>query len=162
MAKKIKEEEKSAAAIDDFFLQFTEILWTHISSYYKGDKKTSLNITEHFIIEFLGKESFASMSKLAKIIHVAPTTMTSIVDRLIRRGLLQRRRAQQDRRKILVTLSEKGRQSYERYHQNSLEFYSIFLSALPDKGKVFIQNLQGIKGSFPYLKELFEESRKNI
>ncbi|HNR65009.1 MAG TPA: MarR family transcriptional regulator [Atribacterota bacterium] len=162
MVKDGEQEKRIAAEIDDFFLQFTEILWAHISSYYKRDKKTSLNITEHFIVEFLGKESFASMSKLAKIIYVAPTTMTSIVDRLIKRGLLQRRRAQQDRRKILVTLSEEGRQFYERYHQNSLEFYSIFLSALPDKGKAFIQNLQGIKGSFPYLKELFEESRKNI
>ena len=46
--------------------------------------------------------------------------------------------------------------------KNSLEFYSNFLSAFPDKGKAFIQNLQGIKGSFPYLKELFGENRKNI
>ena len=72
MVKDGEQEKRIAAEIDDFFLQFTEILWAHISSYYKRDKKTSLNITEHFIVEFLGKESFASMSKLAKIIYVAP------------------------------------------------------------------------------------------
>ena len=47
------------------------------------------------------------MSKLAKIIYVAQTTMTSIVDRLIKRGLLQRRRAQQDRRKYWLPFQRK-------------------------------------------------------
>jgi DNA-binding MarR family transcriptional regulator len=106
MNKKISEEEKIAAEMDDFFLQFTGIPWLHLSRYYKENKKSSLSINEHFIIGFLGRELFASMSKLSQVIQVAPTTMTSIVDRLIKCGLLQRRRAQQARRKILVALSE--------------------------------------------------------
>ena len=158
MNKKISEEEKIAAEMDDFFLQFTGILWLHLSRYYKENKKPPSSITEHFIIRFLGKESFASMSKLSQVIQVAPTTMTSIVDRLIKCGLLQRRRAQQARRKILVALSEEGKQFYDRYHQNSLELYTHFLSTLPDKGKSFGQNLKGIKGSIPYLKRYFEDS----
>ena len=106
MNKKISEEGKIAAEMDDFFLQFTGILWIHLSRYYKENKEPPSSITEHFIIRLLGKESFASMSKLSQVIQVAPTTMTSIVDRLIKCGLLQRRRAQQARRKILVALSE--------------------------------------------------------
>ena len=159
MNKKISEEEKIAAEMDDFFLQFTGILWMHLSRYYREGKEPFLSITEHFIVGFLGKESFASMSKLSQVAQVAPTTMTSIVDRLIKRGLLQRRRAQQDRRKILVTLSEEGKQFYDRYHQNSLEFYTHFLSTLPDKGKSFGQNLKGIKKSMSYLKKYFEDSK---
>ena len=159
MNKKISEEEKIAAEMDDFFLQFTGILWTHLSRYYRDGKESPLSITEHFIIGFLGKESFASMSKLSQVTQVAPTTMTSIVDRLIKRGLLQRRRARQDRRKILVALSEEGKQFYGRYHQNSLEFYTHFLSTLPDKGKSFDQNLKGIKRSMSYLKKYFEDSK---
>ena len=158
MSKDINEEEKIAAEIDDFFLQFTEILWAHLSRYYKENKKSSLSITELFIIRFLGKESFVSMSKLSQVIHVAPTTMTSIVDRLVKRGLLQRRRAQQDRRKILVALSEEGKQFHDSYYQNSLEFYTHFLSTLPDKGKSLNRNLKGIKGSISYLKKYFENS----
>ncbi len=161
MGKNISEEEKIAAEMDDFFLQSTEILWIHLSRYYKDNKEASLSITEHFIIRFLGKELFATMSKLSQIIQVAPTTMTSIVDRLVKRGLLQRHRDWQDRRKILVALSEEGKQSYDRYHQNSLEFYTHFLSALPDKGKSFGQNLKEMKRSIFYLKKYFEESRIN-
>jgi DNA-binding MarR family transcriptional regulator len=154
MNKKIREEGKIAAEMDDFFLQFTGILWLHLSRYYKENKEPPSSITGHFIIGFLGKESFASMSKLSQVIQVAPITMTSIVDRLIKCGLLQRRRAQQVRRKILISLSEKGKQFYDRYHQNSLELYTHFLSTLPDKGKSFGQNLKGIKKVSPISKDI--------
>ena len=156
MNKKISEEGKIVAEMDDFFLQFTGILWLRLSRYYKENKEPPSRITEHFIIRLLGKESFASMSKLSQVIQVAPTTMTSIVDRLIKCGLLQKRRAQQARRKILILLSEKGKQFYDRYRQDTVEFYTHFLSTLPDKGKSFGQSLKRIKGSIPYLKKYFE------
>ena len=158
MSEEVKQGENIAPEIDDLFLQLIEMLWTHVSICYSVNEKKSFNITEYFIIEYLGKESFVSMSKLSKIIHVAPTTMTSIVDRLIKRGLLQRRRAQHDRRKVLVTLSEEGRQFYSRYHHRSTEIYAHFLSKLPDNGKTFNQSLREIKKSIFYLKKHFKES----
>lgn len=156
MNKKNSEEEKIATEMNDFFLQFTEILWIHLSRYYKENKEPPLSITEHFVIGFLGKELFASMSKLSQVTQVSPTTMTSIIDRLVKRGLLQRRRARRDRRKILIALSEEGKQFYDKYRQDTLEFYTHFLSTFPDKGKSFGQNLRRIKGNTPNLKKYFE------
>ncbi len=152
-----REEEKIAAEINDLFLQLTEMLWEHVSHSDIPTETGSFNITEHYLIEFLGRESFASMSKLSQMFHVAPTTMTSIIDRLIRRGYLKRRRAQQDRRKVLVTLSEKGKQFYLHHHHESLEIYTHYLSKLPDKGKNFRQSLNEIKRNFDYLKDYFKE-----
>ncbi len=153
--------KKIASEIDDLFLRLTEILWIHTARSSGDKKKIPLNITEHFLIEYLGRESFASMSKLSQLIQVVPTTMTSMVDRLIRRGLLKRRRARQDRRQVLVTLSEKGREFYENHRHSSREIYADFLSNLPDKGKTFGENLKGIKKNLPYLKKHFEENKKN-
>lgn len=158
MSKEEEQVKKIAAEIDDFFLHFTEVLWSHYSLLYKDNKENTLNITEHFIIDFLGKESFASMSKLSQIVNFAPTTMTSIVDRLIKRGLLERRRARQDRRKVLINLSKKGKQFYHNYHNFSIETYTRFLTTLPDKGKSFNKNIKEIKDKISYLKKHFEES----
>jgi DNA-binding MarR family transcriptional regulator len=155
MSKKSKQSNEIASEIDKFFLQATEMLWQHVTQCYgstKGSEKKSLSITEHFIIEFLGEESFASMSRLSQVIHVAPTTMTSIVDRLIKRGLLERHRAQQDRRKVLVSLSEKGKQLYEIHYQESLKLYSYYLNKFPDKGKQFRQNINELRKNIDYLK----------
>ena len=159
MITKENQEREIAAEIDDFFLHFTEILWSHLSLRHKENKKNILNVTEYFVIDFLGKESFASMSRLSKIVNVAPTTMTSIVDRLIRSGLLERRRGMQDRRKVLVNLSKKGKQFYHNYHSISIEVYARFLSTLPDKGRAFGKNIREIKEKTSYLKKHFEDNQ---
>jgi DNA-binding MarR family transcriptional regulator len=149
-----REVKKTASEFDDLFLQFTEMLWEHVSYNHDSSGKTvCFSVSEHFLIEFLGKESFASMSKLSQLFHVAPTTMTSIVDRLVQRGYIKRRRAQQDRRKVLVTLSEKGKQFYSHHHQESLEVYARYLSKLPDKGKKLNQSLYEMKRYLNFLKE---------
>jgi DNA-binding MarR family transcriptional regulator len=154
----VREDKKIAAEINDLFLQLTEMLWEHVSSSQDSTENITLSITEHYLIEFLGKESFSSMSKLSQIFHVAPTTMTSIVDRLVRRGYIDRRRAQQDRRKVLVTLSKKGKEFYLQHRYQSLQVYAHHLSRLPDKGKNFRQSLSEIKRDLDYLKDFI---RKN-
>ena len=47
---------------------------------------------------------------LAEIIDVKPPTMTGILDSLIKDGLAKRTRCQQDRRKIVISLTEKGQE----------------------------------------------------
>jgi DNA-binding MarR family transcriptional regulator len=94
------------------------------------------------------------MRKLSQVIHVAPTTMTSIVDRLVKRDYLRRRRAQQDRREVLIALSEKGKQFYEQHHHQALEMYVNFLSTLPDKGKKFYHSLNEVKKRISKVSEI--------
>jgi hypothetical protein len=65
-----KEEEKIAAEINDLFWQLTEMLWDHVSQSDIPTEKGFFNITEHYLIEFLGRESFASMSTLSQLFHV--------------------------------------------------------------------------------------------
>ena len=154
--KEAKQAKKIAGETEGLFLELTEILWLHVSRSSYGKENSALSITEHFLLEYLGKETFASMSKLSQLIQVAPTTMTSMVDRLIKRGLLERRRARQDRRKVLVTLSEEGKRFYREYHQRSLETYSRFLDSLPDKGKNFSESIQELKKIIPSLKKYLE------
>jgi len=149
-----EEEQQIASEMNDLFLKLTEMLWEHISgSYNIASEKVSFSITEHYLVEFLGQESFASMSKLSRVFRVAPTTMTSIVDRLIHRGYLKRRRAEQDRRKVLVMLSEKGREFYLQHKYETLEIFSQYLSKLPDRGKRFRQSINEIRRNLDYLKK---------
>lgn len=143
-ARKAKQRAKIASDIDDLFLRLMETMWMHTACTSFDKKIIPLNIAEHFIIEYLGKESFSSMSKLSQLIQVAPTTMTSMVDRLIKRGLLKRRRAQQDRRKVLVTLSEEGKRFYQEHRRSSLDIYTQFLATMPDQGEGFEGSLKEI------------------
>ncbi len=51
---------------------------------------------------------------IAREIHVGQPTVTGILDRLERRGLVERARGQQDRRKLDVRVTEEGRRVLQR------------------------------------------------
>jgi DNA-binding MarR family transcriptional regulator len=150
----MKENEiRLGAEIDDLFMGLLEIMWEHVAGAYVSSEATSFNITEHYLIEFLGKNDSASMSDLSRRFHVAPTTMTSIVDRLVRKGYLARIHSEDDRRVVLVRLSEKGIDFYQRHREESREIFSALISKLPDKGKEFYKSLEGLNHSLAYLRK---------
>lgn len=146
-----QEQRKMAAAIDDLFLRLMEVMWEHISGAYVSSETISFNITEHYLMDFLGGREHATMSELSRIFHTPATTMTSIIDRLVRKGYLERGRSDQDRRKVLVKLSKKGQEFYRRHRQESLMIFGNLLSQLPDGGKKFYQSLQDMKESLNYI-----------
>jgi len=53
------------------------------------------------------------MSDLVRAGRQDPATLTAIVDRMVRRGLLVRRRAAGDRRRVVVRLTPRGRRLYQ-------------------------------------------------
>ena len=52
-----------------------------------------------------------TMNELSSHMRVAPTTMTRVVDNLVRDGYLDRLRIEEDRRIVQVGLTEKGQQT---------------------------------------------------
>lgn len=56
------------------------------------------------------REQIATPSALAKAVSLSQGTVTGILDRLERRGLVTRERSHEDRRRILVQLTELGRE----------------------------------------------------
>ncbi|MBI3749458.1 MAG: MarR family transcriptional regulator [Chloroflexi bacterium] len=61
------------------------------------------------VLTTLESESPASMGRLAEMLDVSVASMTGIVDRMERRGLVERRHEDKDRRVVLVSQTEAGR-----------------------------------------------------
>ena len=49
-----------------------------------------------------------TMSELAQCMRISPPTLSAMVSPLVKKGLVQRKRSQEDRRKILISLTPKG------------------------------------------------------
>jgi len=62
-------------------------------------------------LEKLGRES---ISKVAKNVHLSHATVTDILFRLEKQGLVNREKSETDKRKVTVTLTEKGREVVKR------------------------------------------------
>ena len=72
-----------------------------------------ISIPEVHIIEFLGDRKSCMMRELAEYLLVAVNTVTTIVDKLEQKLLVRRERDEEDRRIVMVHLTDKGRQAYE-------------------------------------------------
>ena len=92
-----------------------------------------LKMKEHMVIEFLGRKEAAKMSKLASFFSVPPTTMTSIIDRLVKKGYLERRRSEEDRRVVLVTLSQQGEEFFAQHEKESHQGIKNIFSCLTEE-----------------------------
>lgn len=79
---------------------------------------------------WLGQDGALTMGELARRVGITEKTVTGVVDRLERAGLVQRGRSATDRRIIHVTLTPEGQRSYQRLDRLLQHDMSFFLGLL--------------------------------
>lgn len=72
--------------------------------------KVDLTSSQIKVMASFAEQPGFTMTELSRVHNVSISTMTSMVDRLIQNGLLERRRDERDRRIVRVSMTAKGRQ----------------------------------------------------
>jgi DNA-binding MarR family transcriptional regulator len=78
---------------------------------------------------------------LASILERSPNSISMLVDRMVKAGLVKRTRDRTDRRVVNVTLTDKGKKAVEPATPASWEFIQKLLSPLSDKDKHALASL---------------------
>ena len=71
-------------------------------------------------------------SDLASILERTPNSMSMLIDRMVKAGLIRRTRDRKDRRVVTVTMTEKGRTAFDPAVPAGWEFIHEVLSTLSD------------------------------
>ncbi len=74
----------------------------------KLGKQTGLTTPQLVIIQAVGRLEDPTVSDIAKAVSLSLATVTTILNRLERNGLVNRARSLVDRRRVIVTLTEEG------------------------------------------------------
>ena len=64
------------------------------------------------ILEFLSLHDGTSQKEIAAACHIEPASVTSLLNRMEERGLVERRRLGNNRKNYFVFLTDKGRETY--------------------------------------------------
>ncbi|MEZ6000916.1 MAG: MarR family transcriptional regulator [Hyphomonas sp.] len=72
-------------------------------------KDTGLTAPQLLVLQSVAGDKRAKPSDIARQVHLSQATITSIVDRLVRAGLVVRERNQHDRRSLEVVITEEGK-----------------------------------------------------
>jgi DNA-binding MarR family transcriptional regulator len=108
----------------------------------------ALNALDAQTLVFVGDNAGCGMGDLARYLNVALTTMSSAIDRLVRKGLIERRRLEDDRRSVALTATETGRQAIEDHVAAYREACRLMLRALdPREQAELIRLTEKIAGS---------------
>ena len=76
-----------------------------------------ISVNDMHIIEAIGMREPKNMSTVARTLSVTVGTLTIAINNLVKKGYVERVRSQEDRRVVLISLSEKGEKAYV-HHQN--------------------------------------------
>lgn len=94
-------------------LEFLRLLWAVAHGLESLSKRmsASLGLTgpQRLVVRMVGRFPSITSTQLAQLLHVDPSTLTGVLQRLERRGLLTRTRDGHDRRRALIGLTADGR-----------------------------------------------------
>lgn len=82
---------------------------------------------------WLGRSGMTVMTDFAKGIDVPLSTATRIVNRLVKKGVVVRRRSDQDRRIVEIDLSPIGYENKARFHASRLKACQKILAPLTEE-----------------------------
>ena len=107
-------------AINDVLVNlFNEILDLEERALITGEYK-NISVNDMHIINAVGIREQKNMSTVARELNVTVGTLTIAVNNLVKKGYIQRMRSQEDRRVVLISLTEQGKKAYY-HHKDFLE-----------------------------------------
>jgi DNA-binding MarR family transcriptional regulator len=104
--------ENAAPPLDEV-MEFLRLLWAVDQGLRSTSKcmETTVGLTgpQRLVVRLVGQYPGITAGGLAEILHVHPSTLTGVMKRLQKRGVVERRSDPLDARKALLFLTEAGR-----------------------------------------------------
>lgn len=91
-----------------------------------------INPAQGRILSFLWQNDGIPIQELSQITSLEKSTLTSMLDRLERAGLIKRVPCKKDRRRVLIDVTEKGREIEKLYKQVRKEIEEIVLKGFTE------------------------------
>ena len=89
-------------------------------SVLKAGEFSDLSVTEMHIIEAIGCDREMTMTEVARDLEITVGTLTTAINRLIKKEYVERRRIEEDRRVVLIKLTGKGEEAFKSHKQSMM------------------------------------------
>ena len=114
----------------------------------------NISVNDMHIIEAIGTGEPKNMSTVAKLMSVTVGTLTIAINNLVKKGYVSRVRSEEDRRVVLIFLTEIGKRAYQHHR----DFHDGMVKALVeglDEGqqKILVKSLLNLRTFFDSYKK---------
>jgi len=97
------------------------VTWALYHLFREEAKEHNITFVQLWVLRVLSRKSHLGLNELSQELLLSNSTMSGVVDRLVTAGLVKRERSEEDRRTIVVKLTEKGMDiQKEAFGENSI------------------------------------------
>lgn len=123
-------------------------------------KELNLTMQQMTLVFCLMQHEKLKVSDISKKMKLSPSTVSVMVDALVRKGLVKRCRGIQDRRVVYIALEEKTKKRFENQHRLIENFMDRLLEKIPTSDTEEI--IHGLQLLDKHLKATNGDSGKTI
>ena len=127
---------------------FQEVLEIESKALITSEFK-DISVNDMHIIEAIGEKEPKNMSSVAKIMSVTVGTLTIPINSLVKKGYVHRERSEEDRRVVLISLTEKGRKAnahHMKFHDGMIQ--AVLKDLDEEQQKILVKSLLNLKAFF--------------
>jgi DNA-binding MarR family transcriptional regulator len=140
---------KSVGVLNDLLVEtFNDILQIEQKALKEGVLK-DLSITEIHTINAIGMYKYRTMTEVAQDLKITVGTLTTAINKLLKKGYVDRKRGEEDRRSVMITLTRRGKLAYrihEKFHFHMV--YATIGGLNPQEEEVLIKSLEKLNNFF--------------
>lgn len=115
-------KDTSIKELVDQYINLTFSIEKNSCQLIKGQISSDLTSDQHYILRYINQKTECTSSELADVFNVKKSAITAIIERLWKKGFIQRTRDEHDRRVVYLTLTEVGQ---DLFRETELRIYQL-------------------------------------
>jgi DNA-binding MarR family transcriptional regulator len=136
-------ESVPAVEVEEVLNSFSEVMSRlMIDHYQKQISELDLTLPQAQVLRVLRRGCMPT-GQLASELRISAPAITQLTDRLIRKGLIERRAAADDRRCVIVALSAQGTDLIDQFRRSRREIFNRAISDLSETDRELVIKVLG-------------------
>lgn len=140
---------KTISVVNELLVDiFNDILVIEQRALSDGEFK-DLSITEMHTIDAIGMYEARTMSEVAADLKITVGTLTTAINNLVKKGYVERKRTEEDRRVVLIQLTKRGKLAYRIHDKFHSDMVKATIQGLnEDEEQVLVESLEKLNNFF--------------
>ena len=126
------------------FREYTRELECHLTNLNQSDCcQCSINESQCFLVVEIGRKTGICVKELAEILRIDKSGISRGVEELVQKGFVNREPSKEDRRCVVLSLTEKGQTRFEKIENDMyLKFQEVLSNIAEDKQQQVLDALK--------------------
>lgn len=140
--------QKSIEAVNELLVHLFNDIMTIEKAALESGPFNDLTITEMHVIEAIGLTP-RTMTEAASQLGITVGTLTTTINRLVKKGYVQRNHSKNDRRFVEITLTHKGKLAHRLHESFHMTMVKSIVEGMPEEDEeILIESLRRLTEFF--------------